>query len=99
MKEFILQNFKKYPIPVIAVVLLYLYINELSANREDYRNCQEDIKRKDIALAASAERERRMNETLMEFAFEIRMNKEKEKNADSVIKSETQSNVKKLLNR
>lgn len=96
MKEFILQNFRKYPIPVIAVVLLYLYINELSANREDYQNCQAEIKRKDIALAASAERERKMNEMLMEFAFELRRNKE---NSDSTLKSETQSNVNKLLKR
>ncbi len=98
MKEFILQNFKKYPIPVIAVVLLYLYINELSENREDYRNCQQEIKRKDVVLAAAAERERTLNETLIEFAFEIRMRKEKS-DSDSVIRLETQRNVKKLLNR
>ena len=96
MKEFILQNFRKYPIPVIAVVLLYLYINELSANREDYQNCRAEIKLKDIALAASAERERKMNEMLLEFAFELRRNKE---NSDSTLKSETQTNVNKLLKR
>lgn len=94
MKEFVLKNFLRYPVPVIAVVLLWLYIKEVSDNREDYQNCQSEIKRKDLALAAAAERERKLNETLMEFAFEIRMHNSA---GDSVIRKETQDNVKKLL--
>jgi len=100
MKEFVLQNFdkfKKYPIPFIALVFIALYINEASENREDYRNCQSELKRKDIELSAAHERDRQTNQLLMEYAFELRMVRERHGESDSTIKKETQSNVKKIL--
>jgi len=99
MKEFVLQNidkFKRYPITFVALLFIYLYFNELSANKEACETCQSDLKQKDIQLAASAERERRMNDLLLEFAFQIRMLKQ---SSDSTIRKETEQNVNKILKR
>ena len=97
---FVLQNidkFKKYPIPFIALVFIALYFHEASENREDYRNCQSELKRKDIELAAAHERDRQTTQQLMEYAFEIRMFREGRGDSDSTIKKETQQNVNKIL--
>ncbi|HWK58099.1 MAG TPA: hypothetical protein VNQ80_12205 [Parapedobacter sp.] len=100
MKEFVLQNldkFKKYPIPFIALVFIGMYIHEASENREDYRNCQSELKRKDVELSAAHEQVRQTNEQLLDYAFQIRMYREGRGESDSTIKKETQSNVKKIL--
>lgn len=99
MKEFITNNvdkFKRYPIPFIALLFMGLYANELTENREDYRNCQEELKRKDQELAAEKEYTRNLNGQLMEYAFKIRMMSEE---TDSIIRRETERNVNKLLRR
>lgn len=99
MKEFITTNFerfKNYPIPFIALLVLWLYVNELTENREDYRNCQEEVRRKDQELAAEKEYTRKVNEQLMEFALEFRMRTQL---ADSAIRRDTERNVNKILKR
>ena len=101
MKEFFtspsFERFRKYPIPFIALFFMWMYFNELSDNREDYRNCQADVKRKDMELEAARERERRTNEQLLNYAFEIRMYREGRSESDSVIKNETKQSVNKIL--
>lgn len=99
MKEFITNNFdkfKRYPIPFIALLFMGLYANELTENREDYRNCQEELKRKDMELAAEKEFTRNLNGQLMEYAFKIRMMAQ---TPDSLIRQETEQNVNKILRR
>lgn len=99
MKEFITNNFdkfKRYPIPFIALLFMGLYANELTENRQDYRNCQEEVKRKDQELAAEKDYTRQLNHQLMEFAFELRMI---QSTTDSSLRKETQRDVNKILRR
>jgi len=98
MKQFILDNIKKYPITVVAVVLLYLYINEVMANKESYRNCLEDVKRKDAEIAMYQESNRRDKEMLLEYALEIREGAKRQQ-SDSLLRSETEQNIKKIMRR
>lgn len=99
MKEFITNNFDKfrrYPIPFIALVFMVLYANELTENRQDYRSCQEELKRKDQELAVEKDYTRQLNSQLMEYAFELRL---RQSTADSTLRAETQRDVNKILRR